>query len=388
MALQDLTPQLRTRLSRVARLVGWFVFLATALLIFGFCYYIYKTAQRKGWFTAKYHYQTSLNNAAGLKVGDPVKLMGNPVGSITKITPNEPDAYYGITVDFDVLKPFYGYIWDDSKVVISSDLLGNRFLEVTKGVAGVPTIQEDTTNKVAIAMLRRRPVRALRQQVLSDVQKDNPQLQSTNLIKFNWIVRQKLWERMTNNDEYYTNLTSEYWIAPDESPAWNDQLQKVATQLEQALPNILSLTNKIAEALDNTIQLTSNLNAVAVAAQPLLTNLSAVSSQLNGPGTLGTWLLSSNMNMQLEGILTTANTNLPALFDGITGSLTNLANMTENLRVQVEANPTMLGSISKTVIDTDDFVQGLKRHWLLRSAFKTTPTNTPPPSPSTYKVKP
>jgi hypothetical protein len=36
MALQDLTPQLRTRLSRMERAVGWFVFVATALLLFGF----------------------------------------------------------------------------------------------------------------------------------------------------------------------------------------------------------------------------------------------------------------------------------------------------------------------------------------------------------------
>jgi len=383
MALQDLTPQLRTRLSRVERLVGWFVFLATALLVFGFCYYIYKTAERKGWFTPKYHYETSLNNAAGLKVGDPVKLMGNPVGSITAITPEEPDAYYGITVDFDVLKPFYGYIWDDSKVVISSDLLGNRFLEITKGRAGVPTILEDT-NKVPQAMLRWKQARGVRKRLLAEIRQASPQLETTNLYWFNSTVRKELGDRLTNNDDYYTNLDAKYWIQPDEAPTWNDQLQKVATQLEQALPNILSLTNKIAAALDNTILLTSNLNAVAVAAQPLLTNLQAVSDQLNGPGTLGQWLLSSNMNTQLEGILTTANTNLPALFDGITESLTNLAGMTGNLRAQVEANPTMLGGISKTVIDTDDFVQGLKRHWLLRSAFKTKATNAPAP-PSNVK---
>ena len=34
MGLQDLTPQLRTRLSRMERAVGWFVVLATALLVF------------------------------------------------------------------------------------------------------------------------------------------------------------------------------------------------------------------------------------------------------------------------------------------------------------------------------------------------------------------
>jgi hypothetical protein len=48
MALQDLTPQLRTRLSRMERAVGWFVVLATALLFFGFGYYVYETANRKG----------------------------------------------------------------------------------------------------------------------------------------------------------------------------------------------------------------------------------------------------------------------------------------------------------------------------------------------------
>ena len=51
MALQDLTPQLRTRLNRMERAVGWFVLMATALLIFGFAYYLHNTAKRKGWFS-------------------------------------------------------------------------------------------------------------------------------------------------------------------------------------------------------------------------------------------------------------------------------------------------------------------------------------------------
>jgi hypothetical protein len=62
---------------------------------------------------------------------------------------------------------------------------------------------------------------------------------------------------------------------------------------------------------------------------------------------------------------------------GIDQSLENLANITSNLNVQVQSNSNMLGSISKMVKDSDDFVQGLKRHWLLRSAFKTKTTNAP-----------
>src|SRR5256885_3238510 len=53
MALQDLTPQLRTRLGRMERAVGIFVGLATLLLLSGFLYYLYHTAVRKGWFLKK-----------------------------------------------------------------------------------------------------------------------------------------------------------------------------------------------------------------------------------------------------------------------------------------------------------------------------------------------
>src|SRR5438552_18530386 len=99
MALQDLTPQLRTRLSRMERAVGWFVIFATALLLFGFGYYIYNRAETKGWFLKKVYYQTGVVSAAGLKEGDPVKLMGFDVGEITRIEANKPDEWYNITVE-------------------------------------------------------------------------------------------------------------------------------------------------------------------------------------------------------------------------------------------------------------------------------------------------
>ena len=60
MPLQDLTPQLRTRLNKMERAVGWFVFFAAVLLLFGFGYYIYHTAERKGWFLAKARFATCL----------------------------------------------------------------------------------------------------------------------------------------------------------------------------------------------------------------------------------------------------------------------------------------------------------------------------------------
>ena len=67
------------------RAVGIFVGLATLLLLSGFFYYLYHTATRKGWFLTKVTYFTYVDRADGLKVGDPVKLMGLPVGEIAKL---------------------------------------------------------------------------------------------------------------------------------------------------------------------------------------------------------------------------------------------------------------------------------------------------------------
>src|ERR1035437_2175586 len=142
MALQDLTPQLRTRLSRMERAVGWFVLLATALLMFGLGYYIYHTAQRKGWFLTKVPYFTLTDRATGLKVGDPVMLMGFEVGQITRIDAEPPsDLYYNVYVEFELKDPYYGYIWSvgSRAKVTTADFLGKRVVEVTKGTNGHPT---------------------------------------------------------------------------------------------------------------------------------------------------------------------------------------------------------------------------------------------------------
>ena len=70
--------------------------------------------------------------------------------------------------------------------------------------------------------------------------------------------------RIENFVETYTDDTA------NQISRFNEQ---VASQIEQALPNILNLTNKIGATLDNATLLTSNLNNAAVNAQPLLCEL-------------------------------------------------------------------------------------------------------------------
>lgn len=134
-------------------MVGWFVGVATVGLLVGFVAFVYYTAERKGNFEPKAYYQTSIMNAAGLKVGDPVKMMGFDVGEITAVVPNGPYEFYRVTIEFYIRQGrenrYFDYIWTDSKAkVASADMLGNRFIEVVKGQYGLKTVwQPDPGSK-------------------------------------------------------------------------------------------------------------------------------------------------------------------------------------------------------------------------------------------------
>jgi len=68
--------------------------------------------------------------------------------------------------------------------------------------------------------------------------------------------------------------------------------------------------------------------------------------------------------------LTTVSSNLNLSLQTLTETLDHLSEITGNLNRQVQMNPEMLSQISGVVTNTDALVQGLKRHWFLRSAFK------------------
>lgn len=374
MALQDLTPQLRTRLTRVEKAVGWFVLLAVLLLVFGFGYYLYNTAKNKGWFIQKVNYMTGLNNAAGINIGDPVMLMGFKAGQVTGIVPNDPWAPFGVTIFFQVKKPDFGYIWSDSTVKTTTDFLGNRVLEITKGAYGVPTVVE-TTNKVAVAML----------------QHDYFEKELNLLLKLEVSTNDALGllndQAKTNQSAFYADIqkNSAYWLTPAESPALTERLDRIVSQVESALPNFLALTNPLNRVLTNSAHITANLDVISSNLMPVSADVAAITTQLREPGALGDWAMGTNFADQLDATLSQSRTlmdntdsNLTALAEQITVTLNNLADITSNLNWQVQQNTNMLGSISDAVVHADGFVQGLKHHWLLRSAFKTPKTNAPP----------
>jgi ABC-type transporter Mla subunit MlaD len=413
MALQDLTPQLRTRLSRMERAVGWFVTLAVLLLVSGFIYYVYHTAESKGWFLTKAPYYTYTERATGLKVGDPVMLMGLSVGQITHMEPMPPREFHrNIYVEFEIKDPYFGYLWTKGSRarVTTADLLGKRLVEVTKGTGGYPTYTFHPLREVSMEEAMSLPVPSpwvLAQEVW-DATSTNllakprglltnltalARAGCTNLVIMDGSTKRKfmtgIWDAQRHRFDPYSAKSGAYELASDESAAVTERLEQVVSEVEQALPNILRLTNQIATVLSNSANLTSNLNAVALSARPAVSNIEVATAQLNRPGALGEWLLPTNINQRLDGALGSAdaalagaNTNLTVLAENLGRSLDNLANLTSNLNTQVQANSNVLGHLSRAIVDADSFVQGLKHHWLLRSAFRTKPTNAPPAAPT------
>jgi hypothetical protein len=69
-------------------------------------------------------------------------------------------------------------------------------------------------------------------------------------------------------------------------------------------------------------------------------------------------------------MIANTDTNVLTLITNLDQTLINLANITSNLNQQVQINTNLVKSVSDLIINADDMIQGLKRHWFLRGAFK------------------
>jgi ABC-type transporter Mla subunit MlaD len=305
---------------RTERIVGVFVVLALLLMLAGFAYYLYRKAEREGWLVPRCPYYTFVQSGEGLEVGDPVRMMGFDIGELTLIEAQPPSSYYHVFIGIEIKRPYYGYIWTDSKIkVASSGFLGKRQLEITKGETGGPTVFEKHDR-------------------ISEVLIDGKQVALAHAPKGPF-------------------------LPPDESPSVTERAEKLLSQAEAALPNILAVTNRINGVLDNSAALTSNANQLVCEVRPAVSNLS----------------------LRLDATLVGADTNLVILAGNLNDTLLNLARITSNLNSQVQTNDQMLSSISKLVVDTDNLVQGMKKHWLLSGIFKKMNATNAPPAKATGK---
>ena len=208
-----------------------------------------------------------------------------------------------------------------------------------------------------------------------------------------------VWNPISNSYQTYVpgeplSGINPYWLEPEESPALTERLDGFINRAGQVI------TAQLPVLLSNTVNLTSNANQMLARSHPLLSNLTLITANLtNADGSLGQWFLPTNLHAQLlvtltnaDGTLTSAslaltnasqmmlaaNSNLALLVNQLQPSLGSMATMMSNANLQVQANTNFVTTLSSLLHDTDTLIEGLKRHWLFRSAFKEKPTNAPP----------
>ena len=336
MPLHDLTPQIRTRLNRAERLVGFFVGLAVLTLICAFAYFAVNSARKKGWFLNKADYFTFVDSAAGLTEGDKVKLMGFDVGEITKIEAMPADdPTFNVYVEFVVRSPYYGYLWSDSSVrTVSGDFLGNRYLEVTRGVTGNATYLEEEGELTQW---------------------------------FDGVTYQPI-----------ESDTKPVWLLAKESKTLNAQIDELLLTVQTNLPYLFALTNQVSQMMTNATQLSMNVNDVVLRSKGAVDNLVSITENLKNPkGAMGEWILPPRLNDDLHhtllsttNVLDSADRNMTIAVSNLSLAVGELATLTGSLNEQVQANTNILAEISGLVVTANNFMNHLKDHWLLRSAFK------------------
>jgi MlaD protein len=363
MALQDVTPQLRTRLRKVEWMVVLFLIGAILLVIGAVGWWVKKTGDARGWFVLETPYYTFLESGAGVKAGTPIKMLGFTIGQVAKVEAQEDSDWarqnhYNVMVHFLIREPYFGWIHTDSRMRMAGtgvDLLGGSWLEITRAEGrGIPTTA--VSNGVP--------------QVLND---------------------KYAFDQNPTNKVYHPFRRRDFgfFLGTERTESLVDNAASILETLRIGLPQI---TNQIGAAL-------TDLNKALAEVRTLVTN----------KGGVGDLVFPTNLNASLDRTLADVHelreridpvlTNSQALLqdvrensrrmgpllDDVRGTVTNLEQVVIAMKSQVEST-NLVGNVSRLadkaalLADTTDTL--LRRHWLFRSAFKTNKVDKPKTAPA------
>ncbi len=125
------------QLSWIQLRVGLLV--VTSLIMFGLLVFL---MTGEGFFARKYTVRTYMENAGGLRTGDPVRLAGIDVGNVESIRiSGSHDPKRSVEVVMRVRRKFQDELRADSLAELDAEgLLGQRFLNITRGDPGQPVV--------------------------------------------------------------------------------------------------------------------------------------------------------------------------------------------------------------------------------------------------------
>jgi phospholipid/cholesterol/gamma-HCH transport system substrate-binding protein len=107
----------------------------------------------EGLFTRKSRIRVFIDNAGGLKKGNPVRLTGIDIGNIEEIrVSGESDPNRAVLVIGRIYGSYLDDIRQDSVATLEADgLLGQRYIDITRGAPGSPKIEPNAEVKYRLS---------------------------------------------------------------------------------------------------------------------------------------------------------------------------------------------------------------------------------------------
>lgn len=372
MALQDLTPQLRTRLGRVEWFVGLFLGMTALLLLVSFLGFVKRVADARGWFVTEVPYYTYLPDATGIRPGVPVNMMGFKVGEVVAVDALSSDSRlgldgwdyyftnnYNVFVQFKVRDPYPGYIGTDSKVIIGGipvDLAGGVFLDIRMASAyATPTYQEMEGGKPSVlwekfAFQLPNPLYGFTaEDRTNQFLKYGP---LTNGQKGYYLELEQGETLMVQAQRILGKIDSMAAVLEESLPVLTDEVEQSLGIVRRALPDMTAEVQLLLTAARETIPLlTNNLELI-------LGNTRLLTEQLTETIPLLTNSVAQTL-VSADALTSTLASQVPLLTSNVNLTLTNL-NVLLGRDTNITSNTSLLISNVNHLV---------RHHWLFRSAF-------------------
>jgi len=343
---------------RKARVVALVLGLPVVLVVVGLVSQTMQFARRNGWGLIRAPFAVELRSAEGIKRGDLVRFMGFDAGEVVRLVAPSTRNRMMVEVHFTVWEPWFRQVGDDAVVTVkSAAVIGGRTLELfpSNSAERTPAFKDDGRS-----------------------------------ITHRRIPGSDHWEVFPAG----TACRLEARDLPDIA----DRVEEFSLLAGSAIRGLSGLTNSLNAVLLKSGDAAMKLDALLVSARPLISNAEAISRELaSGEGSLGRWLLAPDFRSQMTQTMARVNaaaeeakpllaesrravlnteSNLAETLKNLDSSLVHLATITSNLSVQVSGNTNLISNADNALRSAQETLAGLRRHWLLRSAFRTNATKT------------
>ncbi len=284
--------------------VGIFVVIALVILYFGFNF-----LKGQDFLSKENVYYTVFDNSGGLTKGNPVLLNGQMVGRVTATEPIKEQGYK-IKVTFQVIKEIE--IGDGTQVVLSSELIGGKFLSlklsankvIYDGEKEIPNIKDKDimaamTDKLLPVVDGVTKLTATLNKKIEEIDVKNLQHETTQSLRALQSLTSELKKFLEANSDNINDLTGDS----------KKLVAGINNTLEKEINPLLSSIKKMSDKLND-----SELDKAIADMDKTLIALNSLLNQVNsGQGTLGKLTkdeaLYNNLNSMVKSIDSTV-TNL------------------------------------------------------------------------------